>query len=231
MIVDEGRAARRGSPMLRLHQLHKVYKVPGGRKVILDRIDHTFERGYSYGILGVNGAGKSTLLRILAGIQSPTSGHVERFVRISWPIGFLGAFHGQVSAKNNIAFTARAYGQDPREVLEFVDDFAELGDFLEAPVSSFSSGMVAKLGFALSMAIQFELYLSAEATAVGDERFHKKCERAFADRRAYADLLIVAHQPGTLQAFCDRGAVLVDGRLLFFNDIETAIEVYHRMNR
>ena len=228
----EARSAIRDSvPAIELRQVYKRYRISGGEKIVLDGVSCTFSKGYSYGILGVNGAGKSTLLRLIAGSEQPTSGRIKRNVRISWPIGLLGGFSPLVSIRHNIAFVARAYGEDPRRVLDFVEDFTELGDFLEGRMGALSSGMTAKLGFGLSMAIQFDLYLSDEATAVGDARFIKKCERAFDERRARSDLIIVSHQVGTLKSFCNRGALLVDGALMMFDDVDTAIDIYNRLNR
>ena len=231
MSLDEGRQARRGKASIELDQVYKQYNSSGVRKLVLDGVSCKFEAGYSYGILGVNGAGKSTLLRMIAGAERPTSGKIKRNVRVSWPIGLLGGFTPAASIRSNITFVARAYGEDPRRVLDFIEDFTELGDYLDGKAGALSSGMGAKLGFGLSMAIQFELYLSDEATAVGDSRFIKKCEKAFADRRANADLLIVSHQVGTIRDFCDRGAVLVDGMLMMFDNVDNAIEVYNRLNR
>ena len=217
--------------MIELRNVFKYYKNGGHTKVVLDHVSTTFERGHSYGILGVNGAGKSTMLRLISGSEYPNSGKIKRGVRISWPLGFLSAFHPLMTARNNITFAARAYGQNVREVLDFVEDFSELGDYLDAPVSTYSSGMSAKLAFGLSMAIQFDCYLIDEVTGVGDARFQKRCEDAFSYRRSFADVIMVSHSVGTVKAFCDRGAVLVDGRLMMFDDIDQAIDIYNRLNR
>lgn len=219
------------SNSIEMRNILKFYKTRGHTKLVLDNVSVNFERGHSYGILGVNGAGKSTTLRLLAGSEQPNAGKIVRNVRISWPLGFLGAFNGAMTARNNITFAARAYGQDVRSVLDFVEDFSELGDYLDAPAGTYSSGMSARLAFGLSMAIQFECYLIDELTAVGDARFSKKCERAFTDRRSRADVIMVSHQVGTIKNFCDRGAVLVDGRLMVFDDVDQAIDIYNRLNR
>lgn len=217
--------------MIAMHNVLKYYKNGSHTKMVLDNVSAIFERGHSYGILGVNGAGKSTTLRLIAGSEQPNSGRIKRDVRISWPLGFTSAFHPAMTARNNITFAARAYGQDVREVLDFVEDFSELGDYLDAPTRTYSSGMAAKLAFGLSMAIQFELYLIDELTAVGDARFQKKCEQAFTDRRSRADVIMVSHSVGTVKTYCDRGAVLVDGRLMMFDDVDQAIDIYNRLNR
>jgi capsular polysaccharide transport system ATP-binding protein len=217
--------------MIELQNVTKYYKADGQRKVILDRISMRFERGSSYALLGVNGAGKSTTLRLIAGTELPNSGRVRRTVRVSWPMGFSGGFHPDMSGKENLKFVARAYGADPRAVANFVDEFAELGDYIEQPVRTYSSGMMARLAFGLSMAIEFDCYLVDEIITVGDARFQKRCRVAFAKRRETADMIVVSHSMSTIKNFCDRGLVLVDGRLLYFDDVEGAIEMYYRLNR
>ena len=217
--------------MIQFQNVYKRFRLGGQNKIILDHVSTTFERGHSYGVLGVNGAGKSTMLRLIAGTAMPTSGKIKRDVRISWPLGFASAFNPLMTGRNNITFAARAYGQDVREVLDFVEDFSELGDYLDVPIGTYSSGMSAKLAFGVSMAIPFDVYLIDELTAVGDARFAKRCEMAFNARRSSADVLMVSHQVGTIKSYCDRGAVLVDGRLMMFSDIDHAIDVYNRLNR
>ena len=217
--------------MIEMQNVFKYYRANGHKKVVLDHITTTFEKGHSYGILGVNGAGKSTTIRLLSGVEMPNGGRVKRNCRVSWPLGFASAFHPLMTGRNNVTFAARTYGQDVHEVLDFVEDFSELGDYLDAPVRTYSSGMSAKLAFAVSMAIQFECYLIDELTAVGDARFSKRCHDAFAARRSKADVIMVSHSVGTITEYCDRGAVLVDGRLMMFSDINQAVDMYNRLNR
>lgn len=217
--------------MIEMRNVFKCYRNSGHTKVVLDHVSATFERGHSYGILGVNGAGKSTTIRLLSGTEMPNSGVVKRNVRVSWPIGFSSGFHPLMSGRNNVTFAARAYGQDVRRVLDFVEDFSELGDYLDVAVKTYSSGMAGRLAFALSMAIDFQCYLIDEITSTGDARFQARCAQAFADRRSRADVIMVSHQVGTIKDYCDRGAVLVDGRLMMFADVDQAIDMYNRLNR
>lgn len=217
--------------MVEFIDVNKYYRTSGRTKVVLDHITTTFERGHSYGILGVNGAGKSTTIRLLSGTEAPNSGRIRRHVRFSWPIGFASAFNGLMTGRNNVTFAARAYGQDVRRVLDFVEDFSELGDYLDAPVQTYSSGMGGRLAFALSMAIDFDCYLIDEVTATGDARFQQRCHQAFKERRERSDVIMVSHMVGTIKDYCDRGAVLVDGRLICFDDIDQAIDMYNRLNR
>lgn len=217
--------------MIRFENALKFYKTQHHVKVVLNHVSTIFESGSSYGLLGVNGAGKSTLLRLAAGTELPNSGHVRRTGRVSWPLGFSGGFHPQVTGRENVKFAARAYGEDVYRVTEFVEDFSELGDYLDAPVSTYSSGMMARLAFGLSMAVEFDCYLIDEITAVGDARFQKRCQDEFNDRRKRSDLIIASHSMSTIKAYCTRAAVLVDGHLLMFNTVDKAIEVYSRLNR
>ncbi len=127
--------------MIQLKDVLKFYKTAHMTKVVLNNVSTVFEPGWSYGLLGVNGAGKSTLLRVISGAELPNAGNVRRSVRISWPLGFGGGFHPMMTGRDNIKFAARIYGEDPNRVGDFVEDFSELGDYLDAPVQTYSSGM------------------------------------------------------------------------------------------
>jgi capsular polysaccharide transport system ATP-binding protein len=165
-------------------------------------------------------------------------GYLASMARVNQPpCGFSRGLNFQTLAKcgdrsaSPGRFVARIYGQNVRKVSDFVEDFSELGDYLEAPVKTYSSGMMARLAFGLSMAIEFDCYLIDEVTAVGDARFQRRCQEAFAHRRKNADLIVVSHSIETIKSYCDRGGVLVDGRLIMFASVDQAIEMYNRMNR
>ncbi|MEO1142595.1 MAG: ABC transporter ATP-binding protein, partial [Pseudomonadota bacterium] len=190
-----------------------------------------FQRGYSYGLLGVNGAGKSTTMRILAGSELPNRGHVSREARVSWPLGFANGFNPLLSGKENLKFVARAYGEDVDRVLSFVHDFAEIGDYMEEPVKNYSSGMMSRFAFGLSMAIEFDCYLVDEITSVGDARFQARCQDVFMSRCRFADVIMISHDMSTIKNYCDKGVLLVDGTLIYFDNIEAAIQAYFRLNR
>jgi capsular polysaccharide transport system ATP-binding protein len=136
-----------------------------------------------------------------------------------------------MTGRENVKFVARAYGEDVRKVIQFVEDFAELGDYMDVPVRTYSSGMGARLAFGLSMAIEFECYLIDETLAVGDARFQTRCRQVFDQRRAHADLIVVSHSMETIKSYCDNAAVLVDGHMIMFETVDKAIEVYNRLNR
>jgi capsular polysaccharide transport system ATP-binding protein len=217
--------------MIRFQNVSKYFKTQSHKKIILDRVSIEFERGYSYGILGVNGAGKSTTMRMIAGTVLPNSGRISKSVRVSWPLGFAGGFNAQMTGKENLNFVARAYGENARRVSRFVEEFAELGDYINAPVRTYSSGMSARLAFGLSMAIEFECYLVDEVTAVGDARFQQRCKEAFNSRRKNSDIIMVSHAMETIKDYCERAVLLVDGRMMYYDDVERAIEAYYRLNR
>jgi capsular polysaccharide transport system ATP-binding protein len=215
--------------MITLEGVSKVYRTRGGRKTVLDNVNVTFESGYNFGVLGVNGAGKSTLLRLIAGSEIPDFGVIRRYARVSFPLGFGGTFHGALSGRENVAFIARIYGAGIREVLEYVENFSELGEYLHMPVNTYSAGMRARLAFATCLALDFELYLVDEVTEVGDQRFRQKCAEAFRDRMQRSDIILVTHNIHTLRQYCDRGAILANGELTLFDDIGTALGRYQRI--
>ena len=211
--------------MIILDQVSKTYRVRGQQNVVLDRLSAVFPSGMSIALLGANGAGKSTLLNILAGGLRPSAGQVRITGRVSYPIGFSGAFHPDLSGAQNARFLARLYGVDTQDLIAFVDDFSELGAHLHLPVSTYSAGMKARLSFAIAMGIPFDTYLMDEVTAVGDGAFRKKSIAVFEARRASAGAIVVSHSTPVIRQICTCGAVLDQGRLSFHNDIETAL--YH----
>jgi capsular polysaccharide transport system ATP-binding protein len=216
--------------MLELERVHKFYRIHRLKKVVLREATFNFRAGTSYGILGINGAGKSTLMRILAGTELPNRGRIRKSVRVSWPLGFAGGLHREMTARENINFVARAYGENIRQVTEFVEDFAEIGPYMNAPVKTYSSGMVQRVAFGLSMAISFDCYLIDEVMAVGDARFQARCRHEFEKRSAFSDMIMISHNMNALQTYTTEGLVLAGGELHHFPKIEDAIATYRRLN-
>ncbi len=217
--------------MIDLINVSKVYKTPKGKKHVLKPSNLSFPAGRNIGLLGVNGAGKSTLLRMIAGSEAPTTGIIKRHVKMSWPLGFSGGFNGSLTGAQNLRFISRIYGANIKDVTGFVREFSELGDYLEMPIKSYSSGMKARLAFGLSMAIDFDCYLVDEITGVGDRKFQEKCRDAFKARSEKSSLIMVSHSMPTLKEHCDMGAVLSDGELKFYEDINEAIDTYLALSK
>ncbi len=212
--------------MIQLVNVSKRYRVRSGWHNVLNDVCLTIEEGRNIGILGVNGAGKSTMIRIIGGAEHPDKGEVIRTSRVSWPIGFSGCFHGSLSGKENLRFVSRIYGADIRKVTEYVEDFAELGGYIDMPVKTYSSGMKSKLAFGLSMAIGFDFYLIDEAYSVGDATFRQKAEQALKEQTNNSTLIFVSHSMSAVRQNCVCGAVLNAGQLVYYPDVNEAIKVY-----
>lgn len=215
--------------MIRFEHVSKTYHLRKFEKLVFADLNFTIEKGDSIGICGANGAGKSTLMRLIAGVEQPTTGKVTRSMTTSWPIGYGNAFQSSLTGADNARFISRIYNRDEKELLDFVEDFAQLGPYLHQPVSTYSAGMNARLAFGISLAVDFDCYLVDEVTAAGDERFRKRSEEALISRRDNATLVMISHDPGTLQAYCRRGAVLYGGALIHYDTVAEACEVHHRL--
>lgn len=210
--------------MIRLEGIRKGYWVGAAYRRVIDDLTLTLPTGRSLALLGRNGAGKSTLLQIIAGTMRPDSGRVVSDGTISYPVGYAGSFHGDMTGAQNTRFVARIYGVDSDALIAFVEDFAEIGDHFRMPVRTYSSGMRARLAFGISMGIRFDTYLIDEATAVGDASFRAKSQRVFRARMAEASAIMVSHNMAELRSFCDAGLILTEGRLEYFDDVAEAIE-------
>lgn len=212
--------------MIRFDEVTKIYNVKNVRKLILDDVSFVFENKRNIAIMGQNGAGKSTLMRLLAGIELPTSGRISRDEKVSWPMGFSAGFNGTMTGVENIRFVARIYGEDTERVLAQVQDFAELDKSLALPISTYSSGMKARLAFGLSLAINFDCYLIDEITAVGDRRFKKKSQTALNAKIEDARVIMISHAEKTIRDYCDSGILLYEAKLYFYDDINALISDY-----
>ena len=211
--------------MIVLDRVHKGYRTIEGRRIVLRDISIALPEGRSLGVLGANGSGKSTLIRLLAGTERPDAGRISRGTKsVSFPLGFGGTMHPKLSGLENVIFLARLYNVDEREAAAYVQEFAELGTYFHMPVETYSAGMRARLAFGACLAIQFDIYLIDEVTSVGDARFRAKCLDAFRHRMEHADVVMVTHDYETMRDYCDIGAVLSDGHLMLFDDLELAID-------
>ncbi len=216
--------------MIAIDHVCKTYPTRSGPRTILDNISLTVSKGEHLGILGRNGAGKSTLIRMISGQEFPTSGKIVRKMSVSWPLAFSGAFQGSLTGWDNLRFIARIYGKDAHQMRGFVEDFAELGRYFREPVKTYSSGMQARLAFALSLGIDFDCFLIDEIIAVGDARFHEKCRYELFEKRRDHAFIIVSHDPGTIAVNCTKAAVLNEGCLTEFETVELAYQFYNAAN-
>jgi capsular polysaccharide transport system ATP-binding protein len=213
-----------------LEDVNKSYPMRSGAlRPVLRDLSALFRPGDKVGILGRNGAGKSTLIRLIAGVEFPDSGRIERRMRISWPLGHGAGLHGTLSGADNVRFIARVYGKPIGQVLDFVEDFADLGDYLFMPVRTYSSGMRGRLQLGISLALQFECYLIDEVTAAGDARFVERARVELMEKSRHATLIMVSHQTKTIRSYCNSAAVLNHGTLTFYEDLDEAFAAYEAL--
>ena len=214
--------------MIRFENVTKIFTLNGKSKVVADNIDLTFPTGRSVALLGRNGAGKSTLLQMIAGTLEPTRGRIVSTGTISWPVGFAGSFHGELSGVQNTRFVARIYGVDSDELVAFVEDFAGLGVHFRLPFRTYSAGMKSRLAFGVSMGIGFDTYLVDEVTAVGDAAFRARSSRVFKARMRNAGAVVVTHAMDQVRELCDAAAVLENGKLTYYDRVDPAIAHHNR---
>lgn len=215
--------------MVRLENLCKSFPMRHGRKVVVDNLTAMFPTGASVALLGRNGAGKSTLLRLISGTIRPSSGSVQSTGSISYPVGFAGSFHPDLTGVQNTRFVARLYGVDSDALVDFVEDFAELGGHFRMPFRTYSAGMKSRLSFGVSMGIPFDTYLVDEVTSVGDGAFRHKSVQVFDKRRETAGAIVVTHSAPMVRRLCSMAAVLEQGKLTFYRDIDAALD-HHEYN-
>ena len=214
--------------MIRFENVTKTFRMKGQSKTVARDINAVFPTGRSVALMGRNGAGKSTLLQMIAGTLDPTSGRIVSTGTISWPIGFAGSFHPELTGAQNTRFVARIYGADADELVDFVEDFAGLGVHFRLPFRTYSSGMKSRLAFGVSMGIRFDTYLVDEVTAVGDAVFRDRSDTLFKARMAGAGAVVVSHGVDQLRKLCDAGAVLEDGQLTYYDRVDDAITHHNR---
>jgi capsular polysaccharide transport system ATP-binding protein len=217
--------------MIVVTDVHKRYQTDHGLGPwVLKGVNLAIPRNVNVGLVGGNGAGKSTLLRIMGGVDQPNKGSVQRTCRVSWPMGYGGGLQGALSGRQNAKFVCRIHGHtsyaDLQDRLQYIQDFAQLGESFDEPVKTYSSGMKSRLQFALSLAIEFDVYISDEVTAAGDAAFTKKAAAAFKGLADKAGLIMVSHGEGTLKQFCQSGIWLNEGKAHWFENIDDALVAY-----
>ena len=214
--------------MIRLENVAKWFWTRQGKHVIVDHLNATFPTGVSVALLGRNGAGKSTLLKIISGTIRPTTGRVLSSGSISYPVGFQGSFHPDLTGVQNTRFVARLYGVDSDQLVDFVADFADLGPHFRMPLRTYSAGMKSRLSFGVSMGIPFDTYLVDEVTSVGDGAFRHKSVQVFDKRMENAGAIVVTHSPPMVKRLCQMAAVLERGKLHFYDDLDAALAHHER---
>lgn len=212
--------------MILVENVTKRYNTRKGQNTVLNEVNFCIRRGEKIGILGSNGSGKSTLIRLLGGVERPDCGRITRSMSVSWPIAFGGAFQGSLTGIDNLRFICRVYGATIDDKIPQVEEFSELGRYLREPVKTYSSGMKARLAFALSMAIEFDCYLIDEVMAVGDSRFHDKCRYELHEKRKDRSLILVSHNAKEIRKHCTIFYVLKSGVLTRFDDADAAYRFY-----
>ena len=215
--------------MIQANNLVKIYKTNGGTKRAVNGISFKLDKGERIALLGSNGSGKSTLIRMLGGVELPTEGSIIRDMSVSWPIGFSGGFQGALSGLDNVRFLSRIYAVPFDEVRDYVEDFSGLGNYLKMPLKTYSSGMIARLAFGLSLAIDFDCYLIDEILAVGDHRFHQKCIDRLFGRNSSKAFILATHIAELAREYCSKALVLTHGRGKCIDDLDTALEIYRSL--
>jgi capsular polysaccharide transport system ATP-binding protein len=215
--------------MIELRNVTKAYPVKNGLRYVLKNVSLVIPGRTNLAVLGPNGAGKSTFLRLIGGAESADSGTILTDSEISWPFGLKSGFQGSLTGRQNVVFVCRINGlgvEESRHVIDLVTGFAELGEYFDMPINTYSSGMRARLGFGLSMAFEFDVYLIDELTSVGDSLFRQKAMEAFRSIRRRASLVFVSHNLRTLRESCDSALFLRDGLADFYPNIDEGITAY-----
>lgn len=215
--------------MITVNNIHKKYKTSNGKtKNVLENVNFTIPDKISVAIVGANGAGKSTLLRIIGGIERPDKGDVQRQCRVSWPMGFSGGLQATLTGRQNAKFVCRIHGHenDIPERLSYIQDFSGIGEAFDRPIKTYSAGMKSRLQFGMSLAFDFDVYISDEVTAVGDAAFKKKAAEAFEKVSNHASILMVSHSESTLKQFCTAGIFIHKGKGHWFDQLDDALTAY-----
>jgi ABC-type polysaccharide/polyol phosphate transport system ATPase subunit len=208
-------------------------KLPPKRELwALRDVDFEIEPGETFGIVGQNGSGKSTLLKLIAGVFTPSSGTVEAGGRIGSLIEIGAGFHPEFTGTENVYLSAAIHGLSRSYVDQHIDEiieFAELEDFADVAVKTYSTGMYMRLGFSVAMNVQPDILLLDEVLAVGDEAFQHKCLGKIWDyKRGGGTMVFVSHSPAAVEQLCDRAILLEQGRLVELGTAEEVVRAYHR---
>ncbi|WP_410481582.1 ABC transporter ATP-binding protein [Pseudomonas plecoglossicida] len=215
--------------MFELRNVTKSYLTPNGRRYVFRNLSLAIPPGKNIGLIGRNGAGKSTLMRLLGGADVPDSGTIITDRSISWPVGLTGGFQGSMTGRDNIKFVCRIYGatgEAMREKIRYVQEFAEIGDWIDEPIKTYSSGMRSRVAFGLSMAFDFDYYLIDEVMSVGDAQFKRKCNEVFQEKLQKSNVVLVTHTMPEVEKLCDVVLLVRNGEIQVFEDVSEGIKAY-----
>lgn len=219
--------------MIEIRNLTKSYlHHRGGRKYIFKDLTFTIPSNRNIAVIGRNGAGKSTLMNLLAKVDKPDSGQIITDKTISWPVGLSGGFQGSLSGRENAKFIARVQGFNGcalKDKVTYVEEFAEIGQYFDLPVKTYSSGMRGRVAFGLSLAFDFDYYLVDEAMSVGDAHFKRKATEEFEKKVGRANIILVTHGMSQVRTMCDLVVVLEQGQAFLFDDVEEGIRFYQNL--
>ena len=217
--------------MISLDNVTKSYMTLSGRNVVFRNLSLDLPEGVNVGLIGRNGAGKSTLMRLLSSVDLPDSGKIVTKGRISWPVGLKGGMERKLTGRDNVKFVCRIQGvrrKEMQEKISYVQEFAEIGDHFDLPVSTYSSGMRARLAFGTSMAFDFDYYLIDEVMAVGDATFKRKSRKVFKERLRRAKVILVSHNMKLIKKMCDVIVHLDHGHATMYKNVRRGIAVYQK---
>ena len=208
-------------------------KIKYQEKRAVDDISMEIRRGESVALFGKNGAGKSTMLKMITGVAFPTSGKIEVKGRVSALLELTSGFDPEFTGRENIYLKGQLLGLKDTEIKELeqdIIDFAEIGEYIDQPVRTYSSGMKARLGFSINVNIRPEILIVDEALSVGDEEFKNKCTTKVNEiiNKDNVTLLFVTHSTIMAKEFCTRGIFMKNGKIIYDGDINTAIEEYEK---
>ena len=216
--------------MFELKNVTKSYLTPKGRRYVFRNLSLSIPPDKNIGLIGRNGAGKSTLMRLLGGADIPDSGTIVTDQSISWPVGLSGGFQGSMTGRDNIKFVCRVYGAEGeamREKVRYVQEFAEIGDWIDEPIKTYSSGMRSRVAFGLSMAFDFDYYLIDEVMSVGDAHFKRKCAEVFREKLQASKVVLVTHSMPEVEKTCDIVLLVRDGGIQIYEDVAEGIKAYN----
>jgi capsular polysaccharide transport system ATP-binding protein len=218
--------------MIELRNLTKSFPTRNGRKYVFRDLSLKLPTGSGVGLIGRNGAGKSTLLSLLGGMDVPDHGEVITDQSISWPVALSGGLQSSLSARDNIRFVCRVFGAtgpDMREKIKFVEDFAEIGDYFDLPMRTYSPGMRSRVAFGLSMAFDFDYYLIDEVMAVGDPGFRNKAAVLFKEKLAKAGVILVSNNHKDIKELCSTVVFLHNGKATVYDDVDEGIAAFQEV--